>query len=229
MIHLFAGTDQVRNRTEAYALLHAAGVPVEVVDAEVYQPGQMIDVVRSRSLFSDQAGYLIDRPSLEEAFFAETRDLLAEMADSPDMFVIVEGKLTAALKKTYTPFAASVTEHDEKAEAGFPMFAAADALLNRDKRTLWKLVTEGLLSGASAEEIIGILWWQLKTLRVVAKSASPEAAGVKPFVYDKSKRALSRFPGDDLERLSLSLLTAYHDGRNDRPIELALEAWVLSV
>jgi hypothetical protein len=82
--------------------------------------------------------------------------------------------------------------------------------------------------GLSAEEIIGTLWWQLKTLRLAMLTKSAEEAGVKDFPYNKAKRALKNFKDGEIETLSLRLLNLYHDGHAGKcDIDLALEEWVL--
>jgi hypothetical protein len=90
------------------------------------------------------------------------------------------------------------------------------------------LLQEALREGAQAEEIIGILWWQLKMLRLAAKTKTAAEAGVKDFPYNKAKRALAGFKSGEVDTLARSLLALYHDGHaGKRYINVALEEWVL--
>ena len=85
-------------------------------------------------------------------------------------------------------------------------------------------------AGVSAEEVIGILWWQLKTLRLAAVTKSAPEAGMKDFPYNKAKRALGNFSDGELETLSHSVLRVYHDGHAGKTdIDFALEQFVLSL
>ena len=95
---------------------------------------------------------------------------------------------------------------------------------------MWLLLNDAKHAGISAEEIIGTLWWQLKSLRLVAQTSGADEAGLKPFVYKKAQQALGRYNESQLFTLSESLLRLYHDGHNGQTdIDLALERWVLTV
>ena len=62
------------------------------------------------------------------------------------------------------------------------------------------------------------------------QTKSAEEAGQKPFVYQKAKRALSKFKSGELEKLSRELLVLYHEGHMGKgDINLTLEKWVLNV
>ena len=92
------------------------------------------------------------------------------------------------------------------------------------------LLQEAKAAGQSAEEIIGVLWWQLKTLRLAAITNLASEAGLKDFPYNKAKRSLSHFKEGELGTLSLSLLSLYHEGpAGIVDIDEALEQWLLRV
>jgi 16S rRNA U1498 N3-methylase RsmE len=106
----------------------------------------------------------------------------------------------------------------------------ADALLARDKKTLWILLQEAHMKEVASEEIIGVLWWQLKTLRLTYVTSTASEAGVKDFPYNKAKRAHSKFTQTDADRLSRTLLAVYHDSHSGRrDMTSALEEWVLKI
>ena len=91
------------------------------------------------------------------------------------------------------------------------------------------LFHEAILAGIAAEEMVGILWWQLKTLRLAAIAKSEEA-GLKDFPYQKAKRSLAKFGEGELEKLSASLLTLIHNSRlGYYDIDQALERWILRI
>ena len=144
--------------------------------------------------------------------------------------MVIEGTLLAAPKKAYAKYAESLEEFKAEKEERFNTFAMADALAAKDKKRLWLLLQEATAAGLAAEEIIGVLWWQLKTLRLAAITNSAREAGLKDFPYNKAKRALVKFKDSELERTSESLLAVYHGGHGGkRDIDLALEQWTLSL
>jgi len=106
----------------------------------------------------------------------------------------------------------------------------AEALARKDKRSLWILLCEAKRNGLSAEEIIGTLWWQLKTMRLASLTSSAEEAGVKDYPYNKAKQSLRNFKPGELGSISFRLMNLYHEGhKGKRDIDLALEEWVLTV
>ena len=145
--------------------------------------------------------------------------------------IIIEGALLAPVKKKLFLPGVDVFESSSKAvTSSFDPFAINEALLAKDKKSLWVLVNRARLLGVPAEETIGIVWWQLKSLRLVALSPSAEAAGMKSYPYDKAKRALRNFPAGDIERISRHLLQVYHDGHSGvKDIEIGLEEWALQI
>ncbi len=105
-----------------------------------------------------------------------------------------------------------------------------EALATKDKRKLWVLLQEARLAGQRDEDIIGLLWWQLKALRLAKITRNADEAGMKEFPYSKAKRALGKFGDGEVEKLSHSLLELYHDGHaGRRDMDMALEEWVLSI
>lgn len=230
MLHVFFGTDVVGVRKAAHDFLsgQAGGGASTAITAETYVPGIFADLAESSSLFGEKQLVLIDTPSELAEMKEAVWDMLPQLASSANTFVLIEGKLLAADQKKFKTHAASMEEfHETKVEA-FNMFGLADALANKDKKTLWILLTRAKQNGQSAEQIIGILFWQLKALRLAQVTKSAEEAGQKPFVWNKARRALVKFKEGELAAHSRELLSIYHDGHlGKRDADIALEEWVL--
>ena len=172
---------------------------------------------------------MVDTPSANADLAEEVSESLAAMAESPNTFIVLEGTLLAAAKKKYAKHAAMMEEFTAEKAERFNTFAMADALAQKDRRQLWMLLHDARQAGLAAEEIIGMLWWQLKALRLAEVTESASEAGMKDFPYNKAKRALQKFSTGEVAQLSHSLLDLYHDGHAGvRDIDLALEEWVLS-
>ena len=232
MLHIFCGNDPIQVRAKAYAhiaKLEEKGAKLASIDSDSFEAGVIANAVGSVSLFGEETIYLIDTPSADEAFNEEVENLLKELGESSSQFVIIEGALLAPQKKVFSKHG-ELNESKTSAQERFNVFALADALSRRDKKTLWMGLCDAKREGLSAEEIIGTLWWQLKTLRLASLTKSAEEAGMKDFPYNKAKRSLSYFKEGDLERISQDLLSVYHQGHNGEvDIDLALERWTLSV
>lgn len=200
------------------------------IDAADFESGQLADALGATSLFGGSEWFVLDTPSANPDFAEAVNDSLSELSESSNVFVILEGPLLAPAKKKYTKHATESTEFAAEKADRFNSFAMAEALAEKDKRKLWVLLQEARLEGLREEEIIGMLWWQLKALRLAALTRSAAEAGMKDYPYNKAKRALSKFTAGEVERLSQSILELYHAGHAGlRDMDNALEQWVLEL
>ena len=234
MLYVYFGNDTIAVRAKALEKLHVLeekGSSITRVTPENFASGMLTELAEGASLFSDAQAALLD--TLSEGgidMFTEIMDQLDLLEQSANHFVIIEGALKAPERKLLEKFATEVKEISKEKEEKFNTFQMADALLARDKKSLWLLLMEAFRNGSSPEEVIGILFWQLKALRLAERGKDEAETGLKPFVYGKAKRALSKFKPGELDRLSEELLTVYHDGHlGKHDIALALEKWVLTI
>ncbi len=233
MLHLYHGTDThaVRKKALETASELAQGLAeILRIDADNYQVGMIGDALGATSLFAEEYIYIIDTPSAHEELQIEVEQTLSDMQASDRTFIVVEGGLLAPAKKKYEKYVGMAEEFKAEKVERFNAFGMADALAAKDKRRLWLLFQEGKQAGLAAEEIIGTLWWQLKSLRLASKTNSAAEAGMKDFPYNKAKRAFDTFKAGEVEQLSRTLLEVYHKGHNGGvDIDQGLEAWILQM
>ncbi len=233
MLFVFYGNDVSNVRTKAYACLHKEGgdtCEIVTITPENISPEVLRDLASAQSLFGSRAVVLIDTLSSVKDTLQILSDEIEQIAASENIFVVAEGTLTEADKKVLLPHATQAVELKRNETARFNIFRLSDALLNRDKKTLWILLNEAWREGITNEEIVGTLLWQLKSMRLVSLTTSSEEAGLKPFVYDKAKRGCVKYKKDELRKLSFELVSLYHDGHTGkRDLSLSLEAWVLKL
>lgn len=232
MLHIFYGNNVVGVRQKARDFLHKYDTnnaeSIEVTP-ESFVSGLFKDLAGGVSLFGESQAIFIDTLSEAMEPFTEMLHDADILAGSPNAFVVVENTLTAETKERFKSAGAKLTEvkRDEKR---FNTFALSDALLARDKKSLWILLNEAWRAGLASEEIIGALFWQIKMLRLAERVSCAEEAGMKPFVYSKAKRALVKFKEGEADRLSRELVILYHEGHSGkRDLSLALEQWVLKL
>jgi DNA polymerase III delta subunit len=203
---------------------------VRIITTEDFSEGLLRDALGATSLFRTREVVVIDTLSEDPEAFEVLINLLSALKESENIFCIIETKLGAPERTKFKQYAAKVTENVLEEKTKFNPFALSDALKERDKKTLWILLQESWAGGRSNEEIIGTLFWQLKMLRLAERTNSAEEVGQKPYVYDKTKRALKKFKKGELERLSHDLLLLYHEGHMGKcDIALSLERWVLKL
>jgi DNA polymerase III delta subunit len=143
--------------------------------------------------------------------------------------VVIDIKPKAAEAKALTANAEQYEEiaRTEKAAERFNTFQLADALLHRDRKALWVLLVRARAAGIAPEEIAGVLFWQLKTLRLAETTKHARDAGVKDFPYNKAKRALPNFKSGEIAALLGELLALYHAGHAGEDMNIGLERFVL--
>ncbi len=231
MLCVFFGNDLLKVRDEAFSYIDKSGIStMEAIDSDSYSVGVVRNFVLSNSLFAEKKVFLLDTPSLDKEFYKETLDCLEEMKNSTQLFVVIETTLLAAEKKKWQKHSDVLEEYKVVAGERFNNFAMADALAKRDKRSLWVLFNQAKMSRSSFEEIVGIFWWQLKTMRLVSVSKSKEETGLKDFVYQKASRSLANFSKKELSDKSRELLTLSHNSRLGLvDMDVALERWILSL
>ena len=233
MLYVFFGTDTVQVREKAFALLsdfENRGATIERITPEQYQKGMLVNYAGATSLFHEEQVILIDTPSEVAATCEDVFDHLGTLSESKNTFVIIEGKLLADQKRKVVKFATEQTEITAASKERFNTFRLTDAFLRRDKKSLWLLFTQAMHAGIVLEEIAGVLFWQLKTLRLVAKTKNAKDSGLKDFAYKKAHNALNKFSITELDTLSQELVSIYHDGhRGKRDLDYALERWILTL
>lgn len=232
MLHVFFGTNTAQVRQEAFAFLDTLSseqTEVTKIVSEEFAEGRVLERAQGSGLFEQVEIIILDTPSENELFLSEVLGALSDIQNSTNHFVLIEGSIDAATKKKLTKHAEDMREIKAEKDT-FQIFALTDALLQRDKKTLWLLFMEAKKRGVTNEEIIGILFWQIKILRLAEKTKSAEEAGQKPYPYQKAKRALAKFKEGEVDALSSSLLRLYHEGHGGKKdLDLGLEQWVLSI
>ncbi|OGG61153.1 hypothetical protein A3C87_03310 [Candidatus Kaiserbacteria bacterium RIFCSPHIGHO2_02_FULL_49_34] len=231
MLVAYYGTDAEAARAKAREYFEKDGRQPEWIIATEWYKGRCLEVANTMPLFGDTNLFVLDVPSNNDEYEAEVFASLDAFAQSPHTFVLVEEGLLAAKVKALQKYAQDIFEYKKAAKAQtFNTFSLAEALASRDKRGLWTKLHQAWQAGESSEAIIGILNWQLKALALAARTKSAAEADMKDFPYQKAKQALRNFKEGEIEELTRSLITVYHDGHGGkRDMKDALEGWVLSV
>ncbi len=231
MLYIFYGDDVTRVRTEALTKASdalALGGEVTALAPDNVSIEMLKNIPSSASLFRSHDVFLLDTLSDDETLFETLTELLPALKESGNQFVVIERALSPKLQKLFTEHAQSMEQFSAKEKKPFNVFALADALCARDKKTLWILLQEASREGKTSEELIGTLFWQLKMLRLAEVTTSALEAGQKPFVYDKARRALTKYKKGELTQISHELVMIYHKGHMGLcTLSYALESWVL--
>lgn len=218
MLYFFYGTDSAKARAKASILV--ASLREKRPEASVFKMGaddwnaeQFGNLIGGQGLF-----HPISLVQLSDAFENEEAKEyvsahLSELAESPNVFVLVEGTVDAEtvrnVKKCADKTLEFKTVKNEKEK--FQVFSLADALGERDKRGLWVLYQRALLEGLAPENINGVLFWKVKDMLTARY----------PSRYWKT---------EELKNLSARFVALYHDShRGIHDFSIGLERLVLTI
>ncbi len=240
MIYLLYGSDREKARRKLGELV--GGLIKKKPDAshvkmtaESFSGAELAERVGGAGLFSQkmivEGDNLFANKEAKEAVLKK----LKEIKESENIFVFLEGELDKKTLEKFEKNSEKIQEFSRSAEAAsrdtqFNIFSLTDALGHRDRKVLWTLFTKAKMKNIADEEIHGILFWQVKAMLLASQSKSAEAAGLKPFVFQKSLGLAHNFKLDELKEISFKLVSMYHDAhRGKLDFAGALEKFALQV
>lgn len=256
MIYFIHGTDIDKAKAKARDLVDSLrkkkpDASFFKIDADNWNPAAMEEYVGAQGLFENKFIILVDRIGEDKVRREELIDAVGMMAESNNIFIILEGKLD---KVSHGKIEKKAEKTQEFALAGagvedggfagkksgkggaagakddFNIFALGDALGRRDKKQLWVLYRQAIDAGKSPEEIHGTLFWQVKSIVIASRAASAGDSGLAPFVYSKSKGFAANFLASELTKLFDDLISISHDARRGmHELEVGLERVLLEV
>jgi DNA polymerase III delta subunit len=241
MLYVFYGSDVSKSSSKALALVEslrtkrpdAAFIRLEAKD---WDPSVVEQHLGGQGLFSNKYIVLLDRLSENTEAKEALSDFIAAFQESPNIFIALEGKLNAELKKAFEKSAEKSVVSDIPAESkggfgkgDFNIFALADALGMRDAFKSWKIYREAIDNGIEPENIVGTLFWQAKSMVLARDAKSAGEAGVSPFVFSKAKKYAGNYSDEEMKGLVSDLIVLYHNGhRGMNDLELSIEKLLLN-
>lgn len=158
---------------------------------------------------------------------------LKEIKESDNIFIFLEGELDKKTLDKIEKYAAKVQEFEataSKKKNDYNPFALSDAILTKDKKSLWMLLIEAKKRGGAPEETHGIIWWQVKAMKMARISKEVSETDLSPFVYSKAKRAEKNFSDQEIDSSLFSLVSMYHEAhRGNVDLWDELEKWALKI
>lgn len=229
MIYVFVGSDS-NKKLLARQALQASFQDREVffLDDHNFNPEEFQNYLSSGDLFSKK--YFV---SLDSVVASDFGDMLlfkvSEMSDSDTIFVVFEQALLKSSSEILKKYAKEFKTFDlpKDADSKFNIFSITDAFGARDKKNTWVLMQKALRKGISSEEILNILIWQAKNLLAVSRSDEAKDTGLAPFVYNKSKSYAKNYKLEELENISRTFVSMFHESHLGLELEPNLEKYLL--
>lgn len=236
MLYLLYGTDRDKAREKAHELI--ASLQKKKPEAEVFRldsdnwnGAKLDEFIGGQGLFERKfivfANQLFGNDEVKKIILQK----LPAIRQSENIFIFLESKIEKAGLLEISKVAEKVQVFEKKDGAkaeSFNIFSLADALGARDRKSLWVLYQKALRRNASAEEVSGILFWQVKSIMLAQRTTSASEAGVSQFVFQKSKRYSRNFSLDEITATASKLITLYHNAhRGLVDFETGLERFTL--
>lgn len=239
MLYVYFGedTDTARKKVQATVGRMLAKSPEALyfrITGDVLGEYDFDELTQAQALFKNEYIVVLDMLLQEAGGEEVVLNNLEKIVAAPHPFFILEGKLTAPLKRKFEKHAEQTHEFTaaKKAEKDtFNTFTLTDALGERDVKKLWTLFREAKQHSVSDEEIHGILFWMLKSLVLVMSAQTAADAGMKPYPFNKAKGFAKNFGNtDELKALLMQFaLMPQHARRRGTLLEIELERFILSL
>jgi DNA polymerase III delta subunit len=240
MIYLLYGSDSDKARTKLHELVATLikkkpDASHERLNDETFDASRLEELIGGMGLFSSKA--IIEMQNIfrnkdaKEAVLEKIKDI----GKSDNIFVFLEGELTKSDLAKFEKNAEKVQVFELKTygeikKDEFKIFSLTDAFGKRDRKQLWVLYTKAKMREIAAEEIHGILFWQVKAMLQALQTKTAQEAGLNPFVFQKSQSFLRNFEEDEVKNISSQLVSMYHQARRGiTDFDLALEKFILEV
>lgn len=196
------------------------------------------ELIGGQSLFSKRyivviSGIISDSENSEKIL-----DKISDIKKSENIFIFCERdlkkdklKILESESDKFVQIKADENSDNKKVKSfeSLNAFSLADAFGQRDVKKMWVYYLK-LIKKHPAEELHGILWWQLKSIILASKTKSAVEADLKPFVYSKSKKYATNFTDSELQKISDDLVFIYHEShRGGADLSIRLEKFILGL
>lgn len=232
MLYFFYGAREARHKKigewKEKLLKKDADASLRPLGEEEWNGPALEELASGRGLFGGTYVFFIKEfivTKEDKEFFM---DMAKTLARSHNSFVVSEPAATKELLAAVEKAGGEATALGKEAAAARDTtgFALADATAQRDRKRSWALFQESLSKGASAEELHGILFWQMKNLLLAKKGGTAKFS----FPLMKAKASAPKWEEEELESALSRLVAVYHEAHRGRyELPVALELFLLDV
>ena len=219
MLYVIHGTDtrktrkKLQNLTETLQKKRPEAV-VFRMNQDNWNPALLQEMLSGINLFAPKNIIILDSLVSIKDTSEYIEEQIDELSKSEHLCILFEQKINTALLKKLEKKAEKIEEHNEleRTKKESPKtFELADALIEKDKVKAWTTFISIKEQDIPAEEIHVVLWWQFKSLKLVSDSRDQKESELNPYVYQKCKRALSKWGTEELDAYLENLVRIYHN------------------
>ncbi|MFA6397882.1 MAG: hypothetical protein WDK96_03520 [Candidatus Paceibacterota bacterium] len=233
MIYLIYGSDIKRKREASNKLANSIVgldskkndmVPFFKITDVDFNQNQLEEFIFGTGLFDPNYVILLENVLENEETEEFILSKIKEIEVSHNTFIFFERDILKPILSKFEKHSKKVEkfELDEKKELkGFNIFSITDSFGRRDKKSTWLLYQEAMNSNLDPEDVLNILFWQIKTI-LISKGNSEKDSGLKPFVFKKAFGFSKNFKDEELKNISSKLTSIFHENRR-KTMDLKIE------
>lgn len=237
MIYLFVGTDRTKLKKSLFALRDSLlkkkpNASFFSLDRDNWQESRFEEYLNLGGLFNHAHIVYLDNLLGDKDSLSIIEKAKKEIASSPNIFLILEQEMKKKDLDSWKKISASFVEahivSNKKEE--FNVFSLTEELGRRNKTKLWTLFNEAIIREIPAENLIGVLIWQLRVILISSRSKNPSDSGLSPYVYNKAVAFSRNFKENEVRSMLIELVSIYHNARMSGPdLKKALEHFLLKI
>jgi len=218
MIYFLYGTDIDKARVKAHELFDSLlkkkpDASFFKMDVESFNEIVLDEYIGGQGLFENKYVVFLDRLSQDKDVKESFLERIKDIAESQNIFIILEGKLDKASLSKIEKKSEKTQEFELKEivkKEPYNAFALADAFGKRDRKNAWVLYRKAIDKGEAPEALHGMLFWKVKTM-IIGSYFGEYSKGE---MYDLATR----------------LVDVYHEARRGKhELETGLEALILLI
>lgn len=222
MLYVLHGNDTIKARDRLHILINSLlkkkpDASFLQLDDETFDGGQLDELIEGQGLFEKKYIVVFDNCLRNKDTHEVLCKRLEDISSSPNIFVFLEEKIDKKILTQLEGYSEKIQEYKDETvkekKEQFNIFSLTDAFGGRDKKKLWILYNQAKMNNITNEEIHGILFWQVKSMLLAKNSNSARESGLKPFVYEKAQRFCRNYSENEVQALSSSLVSLYHNAR----------------
>jgi DNA polymerase III delta subunit len=235
MIYFIYGNNQKKNQKTARGVVDGAlkkypNASLVKFDVEKINKNSLDEIIFSQGLFCPKYIVTLNRVCENDEAWDLIIKNLKDISDTDHLFIWIEEKVKEKDLLKIKKFAQKIEENNVKEfEVKNNPFAISDAIFSGDKKKAWVEYQKAIIN-SSPEEIHGTIWWVFKSAYLAIFAKNSEEAGMKDFVYQKSKGLKKVYSVEQVKEKLDTLVKIYHESRRGKiDLGLATEKFILGL
>lgn len=178
MLHLYLGTDREKARSKMNAVIEKAAKKADIVRiTDAHMIDDLKSALQGGGMFGGKRVLVFEGVCVNPDLCEILLNSLEHLSKSDEEVFVFEEKPLADLRKKLEKYAETVEKFDApKKERDSSIFAMANALRRKDKRSLWVSYMREVAKGNAPEAVHGLLFWAAKDMLLKSSGSEHERA-----------------------------------------------------